>query len=155
MLPASSFTVPSSECVKSAEATAPEADEAETLAAVAELDRRFQYAVKLNDVATLREILHPDFILVLGDGSVLDIDDVVGEAERKEFAYAVQDEEPGSQVVRVWGNTAVVTAKLHIKGVRGDRPFGRTLWFSDTYVKFDGGWRYAFGQASLPLASTG
>jgi ketosteroid isomerase-like protein len=136
------------------EAASPSAADAAARVVVAELDRNFQYAVKHNDAATMREILHPQFILVLGDGRVQDYDDIVGEAERKEIAYEIQDEEPGSQTVRVWGDTAVVTAKLHIKGAQGERQFDRTLWFSDTYVRTDGRWRYALGQASLPLPQT-
>jgi hypothetical protein len=49
------------------------------------------------------------------------------------------------------GDTGVVTAKLWIKGTRDGVPFDRTLWFSDTYVRTKGGWKYVFGQASLPL----
>ena len=55
------------------------------------------------------------------------------------------------QTVRVWENTAVVTAKLHAKGTEDGKAFEYTLWFSDTYVRTPAGWRYVFGQASLPL----
>jgi ketosteroid isomerase-like protein len=51
----------------------------------------------------------------------------------------------------VWGDTAVVTALLWTKGTADGKPFERELWFSDTYVRTKGGWRYVFGQASLPL----
>jgi hypothetical protein len=51
----------------------------------------------------------------------------------------------------MWGDTAVVTARLWIKGRRAGKPFERKLWFSDTYVRTESGWRYAFAQASLPL----
>jgi hypothetical protein len=30
----------------------------------------------------------------------------------------------------------------------------KKLWFSDTYVRTPGGWRYAFGQASLSLPAS-
>jgi hypothetical protein len=30
-----------------------------------------------------------------------------------------------------------------------------TLWFSDVYVRTPAGWRYLFGQASLPVCSNG
>jgi hypothetical protein len=57
-----------------------------------------------------------------------------------------------SQVVRVWGDTAVVTAKLWLKGTRpNNEAFDYKLWFSDTYVRTPTGWRYAFGQAGAPL----
>ncbi|MDQ2877451.1 MAG: nuclear transport factor 2 family protein [Pseudomonadota bacterium] len=120
---------------------------------VAALDRRFQAAVKVNDADTMREILHPEFFLILGDGRVQTYEDIVSEAARNDIEYEIQDEEPGSQTVRVWGDTAVVTAKLHIKGAQSGRTFERILWFSDTYVRTRDGWRYALGQASLPLPS--
>ena len=73
------------------------------------------------------------------------------EARQKQTIYERQEEEEGSQTVRVWGDTAVVTALLWIKGVRGGSPIDYRLWFSDTYIRTPKGWRYAFGQASLPL----
>jgi ketosteroid isomerase-like protein len=57
----------------------------------------------------------------------------------------------GERGVRVWGDTAVVTALLHAKGSQDGRPFEYRVWYSDTYVRFAGGWRYVFGQSSLPL----
>lgn len=118
---------------------------------VAALDLAFQAAVKDNDAATIDRILHPTFFLVLGDGRVVTRDQLIEEARAKRITYEIQDEYPGTQTVRVWGDTAIVTAKLRIKGTQGDRRFDRSLWFSDTYVRTASGWRYAFAQASLPL----
>ena len=53
--------------------------------------------------------------------------------------------------MRVAGDTAVVTARLWLKGMREGVPFDRRLWFSDTYVRTPEGWKYFFGQASLKL----
>jgi hypothetical protein len=72
-------------------------------------------------------------------------------AEDDRAAVAALDTAYQAAVVRVWGDTAVVTARLWLKGMSGDQPFERRLWFSDTYVRTASGWRYAFGQASLPL----
>ena len=120
---------------------------------VAQIDLTYQEAVKRNDADTMKKILHPDFQLVLGDGSRFGRDDLLRAARRGTFAYELQDEEPDSQSVMVWGDTAIVTAKLRLKGLKNGQPFERTLWFSDTYVRTDRGWRYLFGQASLPLPS--
>lgn len=30
-------------------------------------------------------------------------------------------------------------------------PSADKLWFSDTYIRTPAGWRYAFGQSSIPL----
>ena len=119
--------------------------------AVAALDTEFQAAVKRHDVATIERILHDDMVLVLGDGRTFTRADIVKSAREKSIAYEVQDEDPGTQVVRVWGDTAVVTARLWVKGKSKDAEFDRRLWFSDTYVRTPGGWQYAFGQASLKL----
>ena len=99
----------------------------------------------------MAQILHPRMTLVLGDGRIENRDDLLREAEARENIYEVQDEDPHTQRVRILGDTAVVTARLRIKGTREGVAFDRTLWFSDTYVRTPQGWRYFFGQASLPL----
>jgi ketosteroid isomerase-like protein len=119
---------------------------------VAKLDIDYQAAVKINDAKTMERILHKDMILVLGNGTTSTRDELVKEARDKSIIYEQQDEDPGTQTVRVWGDTAVVTARLWVKGVSDGRAFNRRLWFSDTYVRTREGWRYAFGQASLHLA---
>jgi ketosteroid isomerase-like protein len=126
--------------------TAAMADDA---AIVAALDTRYQAAVKANDAAEMDRILADDFILVTGRGKTFNKADLLASARNKEVVY--EHQEDTEQTVRVWGDTAVVTALLWIKGTQQGKPFERKLWFSDTYVLTKGGWRYAFGQASLAL----
>ena len=121
------------------------------LAEIARLDLAFQAATKRNDAAAIDAILHPDFILVLGDGRQVSRETLLAAAWNGTTTYEIQDETPDSQTVRVWGDTGVVTAQLRIKGTGPQGPFDRTLWFSDTYVRTPAGWLYAFAQASLPL----
>jgi uncharacterized protein (TIGR02246 family) len=123
--------------------------------AVAKLDTQFQAAVKANDAATMAQILHQDMVLVLGDGRVNTRAEQLQEARDRLIEYEIQDEDPGTQTVRLYGNTAVVTACLRIKGTSRGIAFERHLWFSDTYVRTAAGWRYFFGQASLPLPDRG
>jgi hypothetical protein len=118
---------------------------------VAQLDREYQAAVKVNDTRTMERILHKDMILVLGNGMTNTRDQLLQEARDRSITYEQQDEDPGTQTVRIWGDTAVVTARLWLKGSNNGRAFNRRLWFSDTYVRTHSGWRYAFGQASLHL----
>lgn len=119
---------------------------------VAALDTRYQAAVKVNDVDTMAAILHEDMILIRGNGAVVMRDEILAGARSRDIAYEIQDEEEGTQKVRVWGDdTAVVTAKLRIKGQRRDgERFDRTVWFSDTYIRTPQGWRYAFAQVTQP-----
>jgi ketosteroid isomerase-like protein len=115
---------------------------------VSNLDKEYQAAVKINDAATMDRILAEDFILVEGDGSVHSKGELLKEARSKRITYERQDE--SQQTVRIWGDTAVVTAKLWGKGTENGKSFDWKLWFSDTYVRTPSGWRYVFGQASLP-----
>jgi ketosteroid isomerase-like protein len=118
---------------------------------VESLDTEYQAAVKRNDVETMGRILHDDMVLVLGDGRTYTKAEILESARGKSIQYEYQDEDPGTQIVRVWGDTAVVTARLWIKGHNRGVAFDRRLWFSDTYVRTPHGWKYAFGQASLKL----
>jgi len=120
--------------------------------AVFQLDVEYQYATKMHDVATIKRIHADDMILVLGNGTVRTGAELEENARKRNRTYEQQDVVEGTRKVRVWGDTAVVTALLWLKGKGpNDATFDYKLWFSDTYVRQDGRWRYAFGQASLPL----
>ncbi len=119
--------------------------------AVGALDTEYQAAVERNDAATMEKILADDMVLVVGKGTVSTKADLLKSARDKDAIYDHQVEIENSQKVRVWGDTAVVTAKLWLKGTRGTEPFERKLWFSDTYVRMKDGWKYVFGQSSIAL----
>ena len=117
--------------------------------AVALLDTEYQAAVKNNDAATMDRILADDFILVTGRGKVYNKADLLKSARDKDAVY--EQQEDTEQTVRIWGDAAVITALLWVKGTQEGKAFDYKLWFSDTYVRMSGRWRYVFGQASLPL----
>ena len=129
--------------------TRPRASRPDDAPAVAALDTRYQAAVKANDWKGMDTILADDFILVTGTGKVFTKADLLAEARSGSTTF--EHQEDSLQTVRLWGNTAVVTALLWEKGTSGAKTFDKRLWFSDTYVRTPTGWRYVFGQASLPL----
>ena len=106
-------------------------------------------AIQRNDAATMDRILADDFVLVTGRGQTFTKTDLLTQARNKTTVYEHQEEI--EQKVRVWGDTAVVTALLWIKGTTAGTVSDRKLWFSDTYVRTPAGWKYVFGQASLAL----
>jgi ketosteroid isomerase-like protein len=116
---------------------------------VAALDIKYQAAVKVNDATVMGTLLADDFALVTGDGGVQTKADLLNEARSKQYLY--EHQEDTNRTVRVWGNTAVVTALLWGKGTHNGKPFDYRVWFSDTYARTPTGWRYVFGQASFPL----
>jgi hypothetical protein len=112
---------------------------ADDIEAVAALDCKYQAAVKENDAATMETILADDFALVTGSGKVYTKADLLAEA---------RSQDDTQQTLRIWGDTAVITALLTETGSDDGRPFDYDVWFSDTYVRTPSGWRYVFGQAS-------
>jgi ketosteroid isomerase-like protein len=129
------------------------ADDAVTVAA---LDTEYQAAVEKNDWKTMDRILHPDFVLVLGNGKVVSRAELIASARNADVVYEKQVEVPGSQVVRLYGpETATVTACLWLKYTdsASKKSDDYKLWFTDTYVRTKDGWRYALGQASTRIVN--
>src|SRR6476661_1946655 len=88
---------------------APSESEIDIKRTVADLDTQYQLAVKNHDVATMDRILADDFVLVTGRGTTFTKSDLLEEA-RGNVVY--EHQEDTHQTVRVWGDTAVVTALL-------------------------------------------
>jgi ketosteroid isomerase-like protein len=122
---------------------------ADTEATLAKLDDEYQAAVSRNDAATMDRILADDFVLVTGSGKTFSKADLLAEARDGQFVYERQDD--SHKTIRVWGDTAVVTALLWAKGTEGGKPFEYRVWFSDTYARTPGGWRYVLGQSGVRL----
>jgi ketosteroid isomerase-like protein len=131
-----------------------QADASEDSSTIAALDTQYQAAVERGDWQAMDRILHPDFVLVLGDGTIYLRDQLIDSARNGNVRFDEQVEVPGTQIVRMFGaDTATVTGLLIVKGRRPAKQssFDYKLWFTDTYVRTAQGWRYAFGQASTPL----
>ena len=118
---------------------------------VASLDIQYQEAVKKSDVATMGRILADDFVLVTGRGRTQTKEDLLKESASGEITY--EHQEDTDRTVRLWGDSAVVTALLWAKGVQKGKSFEYKVWFSDVYVRTPAGWRYVFGQAAQPLSA--
>lgn len=121
---------------------------------VGALDTAYQSAVEHNDWQAMDRILHPDFVLVLGDGTKFTRAQLIDSSRNGKVLFEKQVEIPGTQVVRLFGkDTATVSALLWLKGKRADAEttFDFKVWFTDTYVRTSDGWRYAFGQAGTPM----
>lgn len=116
---------------------------------IAALDTEYQRAVEQNDAETMDRILADDFVLVTGSGKVFTKQDLLDEARSGRMVYEHQRDT--EQVVRVWGDTAVITALLSAKGTEDGQPFAYRVWFSDTYVRTADGWRYVLGQSGARL----
>src|SRR5216684_1741824 len=76
---------------------------------VAALDTEYQAAVRKIDAATMGRILAYDFVLVTASGKTYTKTDLLNDARGGRTAY--EHQEDTMQTVRVWSDTAAVTAK--------------------------------------------
>jgi ketosteroid isomerase-like protein len=113
--------------------------------AVTLLNERYQKAVLDNDAATMDAILADDFVLYSSSGAEYSKKDLLAEARRKDLTY--QRNECRNVRVRVWGDTAVVTASLWEAGVDKGKRFDNRVDFADVYVRTPTGWRYVVAHA--------
>ena len=113
---------------------------------VAGLDTEYQSAVARNDANAMARILADDFVLISSTGRTFRKDDLLAEARSGQIVYERQDDT--DRAVRVWGDTAVVTALLWARGTEKGKPFAYQVWFSDTYARIRGEWKYVLGHAS-------
>jgi ketosteroid isomerase-like protein len=118
---------------------------------IAGLDIEYQAAVKNNDAATMDRLLADDFVLIDGNGTMYDKADLLREAREEVCLYERQD--ATDRTVRCWGDTAVVTALLWVKGTRRGEPFNFKGWFSDTYVRTAGNCRCCCERTGCPVSS--
>lgn len=112
---------------------------------VAALDTEFQAATGRKDAAAIDRLLPDDYILITSKGQVETKAGLLAEARDPRIVYNHQED--SGQTVRIWGDTAIVTALLWAQGTEDGKPFEYRVWFSDVYLCTAQGWRYTFGQA--------
>jgi ketosteroid isomerase-like protein len=122
-------------------------DDARTVAA---LDSEFHSAVKTNDAAAIDRILSDDFVLVRGSARSLNKMDLLKQLREKQLKYERHDVQEGTQQVRVWHDSAVVTETVWVKGAENGKPVDEKLAVTAMYGRTPNGWRYVAGQAAVP-----
>jgi ketosteroid isomerase-like protein len=102
------------------------------------LEKAWNQAYKIGDTKALDALLDDAIVLVNDDGSV---------QSKKEFLASLhaanaqeQQVAPESMSVRVFGNTAIATGVLKVKGVENGKQYTRREQFVDTWVNKGGKW---------------
>jgi len=102
------------------------------------LEKAWNQAYKIGDIKALDALLDNAVVLVNDDGSV---------QTKAEFLASVrasnsqeQQVAPESMSVRVFGNTAIASGVMRVKGVEGGKSYARREQFVDTWVSKGGKW---------------
>jgi len=130
-------------CAADAFAASPTTNDIEQLIAT---DKRMQRAFVDRDLAALGQIFTDDYILVVSSGAERTKAMILAEVASPDVRWEIN--ESSGWAVRVHGDTAIVVATLHQKGVDHGEAFDNNVKFSDTYIRQNGAWRNVHAHAS-------
>ena len=93
-------------------------------------------ALPSGDFKTLNELLADEFVLVTFEGQSQSKTELLASLQSLDsLHYIIED-----MVVRVHGDTAIVTGRFQMSGLRGGNPFARQGRFVDTCLNSQGRW---------------
>jgi ketosteroid isomerase-like protein len=130
-----------------AQASTPSSHDQEIIRQIADLERQSKEAAIRRDVAFAERTLSDDYIAVGPLGQVTTKADTI--AARKHAQLHYDSIEVSEMVVRVYGNTAVATARAEVKGSDLGEDFSGPYRFTRVWVKHDGQWQAVSYQATV------
>ncbi len=108
------------------------------------LEKEFAQAIVKNDAEAIGRFLADDWIIIDPDG------DVIGKSRFLEViksgALTHEVMESNDVRVRIYGNTAVLTALTTTKGKYSGQDFTTQERATDVFVKQNGRWQFVFSQ---------
>jgi ketosteroid isomerase-like protein len=103
-------------------------------------------ALRTGDIAAIKKLLAPDFVLIGSDTQMQTRDAIIAEARRGDPEYLVFRNH--SMTARIYGDTAVVWGITALKGRAGGQLFAVDVRFTDTLIRSDGAWRMVASQSN-------
>ena len=111
------------------------------------LNSTLQNATKAYDTAELAKLITGDYELVSSSGKVYDRRAFLADAADRSAQYEIN--QPEDVVVRHYnGDCAIVSAILHVRFRAAGKIHDVRVRYGDVWVKLNGRWRYAYGEAS-------
>ena len=111
------------------------------------LERDLNGAIAARDTRRVSDLLADDWILVSGAGKMKTKADVLAEITLPELEF--QENDTRDVLVRVWGDTAVLTGTLHQRYRLRGKQTDVTLRYSDTWARTGESWRQVSGHVTL------
>ena len=119
----------------------------ESIREVVDLERQAKDAAIRRDVAFVERTLADDYVGIGPLGAVVTKADTV--AARKLAQLRYDSFEVSEMVVRLYGNTAVVTARAEVKGSQLGEDFSGPYRFTRVWVRRSGRWQTVSYQATV------
>jgi ketosteroid isomerase-like protein len=108
------------------------------------LEKVWAQAFISNDAEAIGRHVAPDWTIITPDGNMLDGSTFLGLIESGDLTHEVMDFADTS--ARVYGDTAVVTARATSKGRFKGHPFSESEQSTDIFVKQGGQWKCVLTQ---------
>ena len=110
------------------------------------LERDLDRAIVQRDARRVSELLADDWLLVSTSGKVKTKAELLAELALPDLEF--QDNETRDVLVRIWGDTAVLTGVLHQRYRLHGELRDVTLRYSDTWTRVGDGWRQVSGHTT-------
>lgn len=110
------------------------------------LEQEFSNAIVSNDPKAIEPFLAVDWVIIDPDGSVIDKTRFLGVIASGALTHEAMDSEDFR--VRVYGDTAVVTALTRTRGKFMGQAFSTQERATDIFVKHGGQWRCVISQVT-------
>lgn len=117
-----------------------QSDEAGTKSKVIALEQLWNQAYKSGDTKALGSILDDGIVLVNDDGSIQTKKEFLASVKSTPQPAQQQQVTPESLSVHVYGNVAIATGVMRVKGEEGGKAYSRRERFVDTWVLKKGNW---------------
>jgi len=131
-------------------APAPAAEEGgpdqQTQEKIQKMQQEWADAARDKNTGPLEAMLADDFTHTGPGGQLMTKDDFVGHI--KDGTFKIDSLEYQNLKVRVYGDAAVATGKVVLKGNWGGTDVSGDYAFTDTFIKHDGKWRQVAGQVT-------
>jgi ketosteroid isomerase-like protein len=108
------------------------------------LEKQFAAAIVKNDPEAIERFVADDWIIINADGGIIDKERFIGVI--KSGALTHETMESDEIRVRIYGESAVVTALARSKGKFMGQDFSTRERATDVFVRHDGQWRCVLSQ---------
>lgn len=117
-------------------------DAESTKSKIVALEQSWNQAYKSGDTKALDAILDDAIVLVNDDGSVQSKEEFLASVKSSTPQPTAQQQQvaPESFSVHVFGNVAIATGVMRVKGIENGKPYSRRERFVDTWLQKNGNW---------------
>ena len=136
----------------SARATRPKSNaagpaEEETVREIMDLERQAKEAALHRDAAFVERTLADDYVAITPLGQIVSKAETIAARKSAQLRYDAID--VSDMVVRLYGNTAIVTARAAVKGTELGEEFSGPYRFTRVWVRRNGKWLTVSYQATV------